>query len=152
MDLRLKIPPVVYGLVAVSIILFCDSYLPLYHVKFSYQHGCARALVAIGMVVAILGILTFVKLKTTVHPQHPEKASSLATEGVYKYSRNPMYLGILLNLLGIVFYFGAISSVVALWFFVFCMTKYQIVPEEVALQKKFGESYIHYLQNVRRWL
>lgn len=152
MDLRLKIPPVVYGLAAVAIIWLCNAFTPLYHVQFAYQNNFARALVVIGMAVALSGILTFVKLRTTIHPNHPNKTSSLATIGIYKYSRNPMYLGILLNLLGIVLYFGALSSIVAIWIFVSCMTKYQIVPEEVALQEKFGESYTHYLQNVRRWL
>ena len=105
-----------------------------------------------GAIAALLGVFVFIKLRTTVDPRCPEKAKKLVIIGIYKYSRNPMYIGILLIITGITVYFGALSSIFVIPLFVTYINNYQIAPEEVALQEKFGESYTHYAQNVRRWL
>ena len=152
MKLSLKIPPVAQGVVAILLILLFDRYAPLYHIKFIYQNIVAGSLIGIGAIVALAGIFAFIKLNTTVDPRYPEKTRELVIIGIYKYSRNPMYLGILLVITGIAVYFGALSSVFAVSLFVTFINKYQIVPEEVSLQEKFGESYTHYALNVRRWL
>ena len=152
MKLSLKIPPVAQGIVAILLIWLFDRYAPLYHIKFIYQNIVACVLVGIGAIVVLSGVFAFIKLSTTVDPRYPEKASELVIIGIYKYSRNPMYLGILLVITGIAVYSGALSSIFVVSSFVAFINKYQIVPEEVALQEKFGESYTHYNQNVRRWL
>ena len=152
MKLSLKIPPVAQGVVAIILIWLFDRYAPLYHIKFIYQNIVAGSLIGIGAIVALAGIFAFIKLNTTVDPRYPEKTRELVIIGIYKYSRNPMYLGILLVITGIAVYFGALSSVFAVSLFVTFINKYQIVPEEVSLQEKFGESYTHYALNVRRWL
>ncbi len=152
MKLSLKIPPVAQGIVAILLIWLFDRYAPLYHIKFIYQNIFACALIGIGAIAVLSGIFAFIKLSTTVDPRYPEKARELVIIGIYKYSRNPMYLGILLVITGIAVYFGALSSIFVVSSFVIFINKYQIVPEEVALQEKFSESYTHYAQNVRRWL
>lgn len=152
MKLSLKIPPVAQGIIAILLIWLFHRYAPLYQVKFIYQRIVACALVGMGAIATIAGIFAFIKLSTTVDPRYPQKASKLVIIGIYKYSRNPMYLGILLAISGIAVYFGALSSIIVVLSFVAFMNKYQIAPEEAALQEKFGESYTHYLRNVRRWL
>ena len=152
MKLSLKIPPVAQTIVAILLIWLLDRYAPIYHIKFIYQSIVAGTLIGIGAIVALSGVFAFIKLNTTVDPRYPEKASELVIIGIYKYSRNPMYLGILFVITGIAVYFGALSSVFVISPFVAFINKYQIVPEEVALQEKFSENYTRYAQNVRRWL
>ena len=152
MKLSLKIPPVAQTIVAILLIWLLDRYAPIYHIKVIYQSIVAGTLIGIGAIVALSGVFAFIKLNTTVDPRYPEKASELVIIGIYKYSRNPMYLGILFVITGIAVYFGALSSVFVISPFVAFINKYQIVPEEVALQEKFSENYTRYAQNVRRWL
>jgi protein-S-isoprenylcysteine O-methyltransferase Ste14 len=152
LKLSLKIPPVAQTIVAILLIWLLDRYAPIYHIKFIYQSIVAGTLIGIGAIVALSGVFAFIKLNTTVDPRYPEKASELVIIGIYKYSRNPMYLGILFVITGIAVYFGALSSVFVISPFVAFINKYQIVLEEVALQEKFSENYTRYAQNVRRWL
>ena len=152
LKLSLKIPPVAQGLFAILFIWLFNRYAPLYHIKFIYQKIIACVFIGTGAIVALSGVFAFIKLSTTVDPRCPKKASKLVIIGVYKYSRNPMYLGLLLIISGIAVYFGALSSIIVILLFVVFINKYQIVPEETALQEKFGESYTHYVQSVRRWL
>lgn len=152
MKLSLKIPPVVQGIVSILLFWLFDRYAPLHHIKFSCQNAVACALIGIGVIVTLSGVSVFTKLNTTVNPRYPEKAHELAVIGIYQYSRNPMYLGILLVLTGVAVYFGALSNVFVVSSFVIFISRYQIVPEEVVLHEKFGESYTYYAQNVRRWL
>jgi len=152
LKLSLKVPPVAQGAVAVLLIWLLARYVPIYHFEFIYQNIVVCVLIAVGLTVASAGIFSFIKLSTTVDPRDPGKTSKLVIIGIYQYSRNPMYLGILLVIVGVAVYFGALSSIIALAGFVGFINKYQIVPEEIALQNKFGESYSHYLRNVRRWL
>ncbi len=152
LNISLKVPPVAQGLVAILLIWLFDRYAPLYHIKIIYQNIIACAFIGLGAIVALSGVFAFIKLSTTVDPRCPEKASELVIIGIYKYSRNPMYLGILLIIIGFTVYLGAFSNIFVILLFVVFINKYQIVPEEVALQKKFGKSYTQYIQNVRRWL
>lgn len=152
MKLTLKIPPVAQGIVALFLIWLLDRYAPIYHIRFIYQNIVACVFTGAGIIVALLGVFAFIKLSTTVDPRCPEKANKLVAIDIYKYSRNPMYLGMLLIITGIVIYFGSLSSIFVIPLFVTYINKYQIVPEEVALKEKFGERYTHYSQNVRRWL
>lgn len=100
----------------------------------------------------LLCVFTFVKLKTTADPKQPNKTTKLVVIGLYKYSRNPMYLGLIIILTGIALYCGAISSFIVVLAFMIFITQYQIVPEELVLQQKFKKEYTEYLKNVRRWL
>lgn len=112
-----------------------------------------------GLVVALVGALIsgagareFKRAKTTVNPLHPERASAVVTSGIYRFTRNPMYVGIALVLLGWFVFLGSLSALVGLPLFVWYITRFQIRPEERALEAKFGAEYISYLESVRRWL
>jgi len=152
LKLSLKIPPLAQAAIAVFLIWLVDRHAPLYHIDFNYQNLVARVLIGTGLIIALSGVLTFRKLKTTVDPRIPEKAKKLVFTGIYKYTRNPMYLGLLLAITGVAVYSGAFSSLFVVFLFAAFINKYQIIPEEVALQEKFGDSYTHYTRNVRRWL
>jgi protein-S-isoprenylcysteine O-methyltransferase Ste14 len=96
--------------------------------------------------------LSFKKQDTTVNPLQPEKASSLVITGLFKYSRNPMYLGMLLLLLSLTAKFNVIGGLLITLGFLLFMTKFQIIPEERALESKFGEKFAQYKGQTRRWL
>ena len=108
--------------------------------------------VVVALVLVRSSIMSFIKQKTTVNPLNPEAATSLVSDGVFKLTRNPMYLAMALVVLAWGLYFVEVYSPVFLVAFVLFMTQFQIVPEERALDKVFGESYTQYKQKVRRWI
>jgi len=150
--LNLKIPPVALGLIALILMLLLNRWLPLYRLDFTLQAGLSVCTIGLGAWVALLAVIAFVRLGTTVDPRNPDKAGQLVVMGIYRYSRNPMYLGILLMLLGIAIYLGTLSAVIVVVFFAAHIDCYQIQPEEQALEAKFGSSYREYALRVRRWI
>ncbi|MEM7280753.1 MAG: isoprenylcysteine carboxylmethyltransferase family protein [Pseudomonadota bacterium] len=105
-----------------------------------------------GFSVMVLAVMQFKRHQTTVDPINPSDASSLVTAGIYQYTRNPMYLGMVLLLLGFGFFLGSvIATAVGLVFFVWYINTFQIAREEVALRGLFGEEYSSYCKSVRRW-
>jgi len=88
-----------------------------------------------------------------VNPTKPSDASSLVVQGIYRVSRNPMYLGVLLLLIAWGIYLEHLIVVFVLpAAFVIYMNKFQIEPEEQALQKLFGDDFASYKKKVRRWI
>ncbi|MFT6113601.1 MAG: protein-S-isoprenylcysteine O-methyltransferase Ste14 [Oleispira sp.] len=105
-----------------------------------------------GISLAILGVKEFLTQHTTLNPLDPTQSTSLVVSGIFQLTRNPMYLGMLVVLLGwgdFLDNFLAYSG--ALFFFVY-MTAFQIKPEEAVMLEKFGEPFKQYCQSVRRWL
>lgn len=109
-------------------------------------------LVAVGAVILIASVLKFSQEKTTINPLDPEQASELVISGLYRFTRNPMYLGLMLILLGYSLYLQNLAAFAGPIVFLFTITYLQIKPEEAALTKKFGQQYDDYRQQVRRWL
>lgn len=122
--------------------------------KFSNSWGVVLAISfgALGLIVALQGVSEFRKTNTTLDPRFPERTSSLVTTGVYQISRNPMYLGFLLILIGWAFYLSHGFTFVFLPAFVCYINRFQIRPEENYMQSKFGDDYKRYTMSVRRWL
>ena len=106
----------------------------------------------VGLSFAGAGIINFLRARTTANPLHPGGASSLVTSGVYRVTRNPMYLGFLFALLAWGLYLGSLPALVLVLGYPLYMTRFQIVPEERALQEIFGEDFEDYKGRVRRWL
>jgi protein-S-isoprenylcysteine O-methyltransferase Ste14 len=107
---------------------------------------------AAGVAVAVAGVISFRRAETTVNPLKPESATSLVSTGVFAVTRNPMYLGLLLALVGWAMYLAApvpLIGPVGFWLYI---DRFQIVPEERALKKLFGNHFDEYAANVRRWL
>lgn len=104
-----------------------------------------------AVLIAFVSLFQFVKFKTSIDPLHPGKASRLITTGLYSYSRNPMYLALLLLLLAWGLWLGNAFNTLLAAGFVYFINAYQILPEEEALLKKFGKDYQKYCLAVRRW-
>ena len=107
---------------------------------------------AAGTVIALAGVVEFVRRKTTVNPVTPGAAAVIVTSGIYRFSRNPMYLGLLLVLMGWAVWLSNLMAFALLPFFVLYMNRFQIEPEERALSAKFGRAFIDYMGSVRRWI
>lgn len=152
MKLSLKIPPLALGIISALLIWLIDRKMPLYQAEFVCQNIMAGVISCAGLIVSLAGILAFKKRKTTIDPRYPAKANKLVINGIYKYSRNPMYLGMLLAIVGFVIFLGSLPGILIIILFVIFITRYQIQPEEIALQNKFGDVYIDYTKHVRRWL
>ncbi len=106
----------------------------------------------VGFALIIAGAATFISAKTTVNPFTPELATSMVTSGIYRLSRNPMYVGILLILAAWAVYLANITSAFWLPLFVGYMNRFQIIPEERAMRALFGKEFEDYAKQVRRWL
>ncbi len=119
---------------------------------FGLRLGTALVFVAIGQSISISGILLFRRAGTTVNPFKPGATSSLVTTGIYRFTRNPMYIGLLLTLLGWVAFLSSPSALFYLAVFVLYMNRFQIEPEERVLSSLFGADYAAYQTRVRRWL
>ena len=104
-----------------------------------------------GGALALAGVWAFARSRTTVNPLAPQRARALVTGGVYRYTRNPMYLGMLLALAGWAVWLGNAAALLALPLFVAVLNTLQIRPEEAALRARFGADYARYAQRVRRW-
>ena len=112
----------------------------------------ALVLGATGIVVALAGIASFRRARTTVNPLKPETSAALVSTGVYSMTRNPMYLGMLLGLIAWAVYLCSIWSLLGPMLFVLYITRFQIVPEERVLGELFGASFAGYKNRVRRWI
>lgn len=144
-------PPVVALTVAVANWLLARA-LPVWAFPFPGHTTLAVVLAVTGVLLGLAGILQFREARTTVHPEHPEKASALVTGGVYRFSRNPMYLGTLLVLAGWAVQLAHPAALVLLPCFVAFLDRFQIGPEERALRANFGDAFEAYARQVRRWL
>ena len=104
------------------------------------------------MACAIPSFRLFAKHKTTISPFTPSETSALVTDGMYRYSRNPMYLGLVFLTIAATIFFGTWLGVVIVVAFIFLLNFLQIIPEEEALHDIFGEEYVEYSKKVRRWI
>jgi len=117
-----------------------------------WRWGVAAVLAALAFALAISGLVAFGRAGTTHNPVHIDKASALVTGGVYRFTRNPMYLGLTTLLTALAFAYSAPLTLLGPILFVPLITRLQIVPEERMLREKFGSAYEGYCARVRRWL
>ncbi len=150
MRLRNKIPPPIVTLTFILLSFWLANYLP--KLAFNYQGLLSLIMTLIGLTIIVIGVKTFHKSDTTVNPLNPSEASHLVTHGVFSYTRNPMYLGMVIILLGVSIYNGVYIGIIILPCFIFYITEFQIKPEEEAMEEIFPEDYTDYLKRVRRWL
>lgn len=150
--LELKIPPVPLAVVFAAAMFGLSWLTPSAHFVATGNQVVAPALAVLGAGVALAGVVRFRANKTTVNPLTPTASSMIVSDGVYRFSRNPMYLGFLLALTGWAVYLSNAFAALLLPAFVAYMNRFQIKPEEQALLAKFGPRYAQYLATVRRWL
>lgn len=150
--LQLKFPPVAVALLFVGLIWLVARILPGPTCSGAACTVFAGVLVGLGGAIAVGGVWQFRRARTTVHPLRPETATSLVTDGIYRYTRNPMYLGLLLALFGWAILLGQPAALLLAAGYVPVMNHLQIVPEENALRTRFGAAFNDYQSRVRRWL
>ena len=150
--LELKVPPVGVVLVMAGLMWFVAGIVPALEFVFPAREFVAVIFVVAGLVTGAMGIVSFVRAKTTVNPMKPDSASSLVVSGLYVRSRNPMYLGLLLILVGWGWYLSNALAFLLLPGFILYMNRFQIEPEERALASLFGQDFVAYKSRVRRWL
>lgn len=150
--LELKIPPPVIALVAGFAMWLTTHTAPFLALELPGRLVICSALVVAGCVIDISGLLAFLKAKTTINPLRPDTSSHMVNVGIYRYSRNPMYFGLLLVLSGWAIYLSHALPFLFLPLFVAYLNRFQIVPEERVLSASFGPEYLAYRQSVRRWI
>ncbi len=148
--LELKIPPLLVALIFGVFIWAMPN--PYKIDNPTVTNGFSGILFLIGSSISILGVWEFRKQKTTVNPMNPQDSNSLVIKGIYKFTRNPMYLGFLLWLLSYGLFIGNGLLLLPIIGFVFYINQFQILPEERILEQKFGENFQIYKKSVRRWL
>lgn len=149
--MELKVPPVVVFLCFGLMMYLFAEFLPIGYFEFYGRMLLAKILVGAGIVIVMLALIQFKISKTTVDPTKPDKASNLVVGGIYKFSRNPMYLAMLLFLLALGVFLGNAFNILVAAGFVSYMNRFQIIPEEQILKEKFGRSYMAYCSLTRRW-
>ncbi|WP_371193700.1 isoprenylcysteine carboxylmethyltransferase family protein [Glaciecola sp. SC05] len=149
---ELKIPPVIVFIAALFAVWLSDKMFPMSGLLSGMNVYIALVFIILGLFSGVAGLVSFKLAKTTVNPLKLDKASALVDSGMYRFSRNPMYLGMLFIILGLIVRLEQPYSLVWAVLFIAFMTKFQILPEERALSLIFGESYSHYKRRVRRWL
>jgi protein-S-isoprenylcysteine O-methyltransferase Ste14 len=151
-SLELKIPPVGVFLLFATVMWLIPFQIPLIDFFFSFRLPISLILIMAGGVFAIPGIFAFLRGQTTLNPIKPEATSTIIKYGVYRFSRNPMYVGLLFVLIAWAVWLYNLPAFLFLPAFVLYMNRFQILPEERALQSKFGSEFNAYMMSVRRWL
>lgn len=150
--LELRIPPVAVTLVTAAAMWAVARAVPSWSVSLSSRTWLAGALALAGLAIALAGVREFRRARTTLHPQKPGASASVVRSGIYRYSRNPMYLGMLLVLVAWAAWLGNAASLLLAASFVPYISRFQIQPEERALRQNFGQAYASYVRETRRWL
>jgi protein-S-isoprenylcysteine O-methyltransferase Ste14 len=147
-----RIPPPVVGLLVAAAMWSVAGVGPRLPLAPGPAVWVVAVLVAAGVGIALAGVVAFRAARTTVNPLRPERTSALVTGGVYRITRNPMYVGMALVLAAWAVRLSAVLPFVGVVAFVGFMTRFQIVPEERVLARLFADEYATYAARVRRWL
>jgi protein-S-isoprenylcysteine O-methyltransferase Ste14 len=148
--LELKIPPPLVALF-LAILMWLTPALAI-AVPLGLRLGVALALLCLGLTISVSGVVAFRRARTTVNPIKASSASALVSSGVYRFTRNPMYLGLSLALFAWAVLLSNPLALLLLPFYVLYINRFQIIPEERVLASLFGTEYSAYKERVRRWL
>ncbi len=150
--MKSRIPPPVILLIFGFAMWLVARNATIYLFSIPYPAIVAAIVAAAGFACAVAGVREFSMAGTTVNPHKVTKATALVTQGVYRYTRNPMYVGLFLVLLAWTLWLGVSANFVLLALFIVAITELQIKPEETALLALFGDEYRQYCSHVRRWV
>ena len=145
-----KIPPPLVTLVFGMSIYFSREMFPAIEIQYSLYLGIF--LLLSGFFILVSAVRLFRKDETTVNPLSPEQATKLVTDGIFKYSRNPMYLGMAVVLSSIAVFFNLLGGIILIALFCAYITKFQIIPEERAMRDLFSDDFDKYIKETRRWV
>lgn len=149
--LEIKVPPLALVFLFGALMWLVSAYSVL-TIALPWRSAFALIFCTVGLAIVLVGVLTFRRAKTTVNPLKPETTTAMVTSGIYRFTRNPMYLGFLFVLAGWAIYLSNLLAFALLPLFVWYMNRFQILPEERALGAKFSHAFTAYKCSVRRWL
>lgn len=150
--LELKLPPAFLVLIFMLAMWGLDHLLPQLKLSWELHEWVSRLIFLVAITCIVSGVVSFKRARTTVNPTQPEKATSVVTTGIYRLTRNPMYLGFLIMILAMAVKLANPITWVMMPLFIIYMNQFQIKPEERALSELFGDEYIQYRKKVRRWI
>lgn len=150
--LELLVPPPLVALFAAGLMYLLDALLAIGHFSFVQQQDVAIAIAILGGMLLLWALAAFINARTTVNPLKPYYASQLLTDGVFAFSRNPVYLADTVLLVAWLVWLGNLLAAPAVLLFMAYITAFQIIPEERILLKMFGDRYRDYCRKTRRWL
>lgn len=150
--LELKLPPPVVALLVAAAMWWLAPLGPHVDSAGTLRPWLAMGLVVVGAGFDMTGLVAFLRRHTTINPLRPANASALVTSGIYRITRNPMYVGLVCFLTAWAVWLGAWLAFAGPVVFVLYITRFQIQPEERVLTTLFGEAYTAYTRRVRRWI
>lgn len=150
--LELRVPPVLVWIVCAAAMWVWDLAVPDPRLRVPGHLVVAGVLVVVAAWLGIAGIAEFRRHRTTVHPMRPDHTAQVVSSGVYRLTRNPMYLAMAILLVAVVVARANPISGFGVVAFVAYLTRFQVLPEERMLAVKFGSAYTSYRSRVRRWL
>lgn len=150
--LEKRIPPLLLVIIFGLAMWGLAAFSPPLGIDGAILNVIAVAVFVLGTLFPVAGVVAFRQAQTTVDPRTPEASSTLVSSGVYRYSRNPMYVGFAFWLLAWAIFLGSGWAFLGVVGFVMYMNRFQIAPEERALRELFGDTFRDYEQRVRRWL
>lgn len=150
--LELKVIPVIVFAVCAALMLLFAWLWPQLAFDFSGRLGLVLALIITGLSAISFSVYTFSRANTSKSPDRPESASHLVTWGIYRFTRNPMYLGGALNALAMALLIGNYSAFLFVALFIGYINRFQIKPEERILEQKFAQDFSDYIRRTRRWI
>lgn len=151
-SLELKIPPLALTAIALLLILAVGLLRPMASLAFAGHPVAAAVVAGLGLVVMLGAAAQFRLRRTTLDPRAPGKARHFVATGLYRISRNPMYLGMALMVLGAALWASEPISYLLVALFCAYLTEFQIKPEERILEASFGSEYLAFKAKVRRWI
>ena len=151
-NLELRLPPPFVALATILLMWLLSQLFPRTDALGSSRIPVATGLAILGIAFAVSGATQFKRVQTTLNPRRPEEASILVTNGVYRITRNPMYVGLMIILLGWAAFLASPVSLGGVVAFIAYINRFQIMPEERILLEKFGDEYRKYLASPRRWI
>jgi protein-S-isoprenylcysteine O-methyltransferase Ste14 len=151
-SLELKIPPLVIVAILTIAMWGISMVTPLLVISTLYHVYAVIALALLGGMFTIAGVISFRQAKTTINPMKPESTSSLVSAGIYKVTRNPMYVGMLFLLMAWAAFLSSPGALISPLAFFLYIDRFQIAPEEIVLLGIFGNEYSDYQTRVHRWL
>lgn len=150
--LELKIPPGVVALLTGGLMWVTKTVTPPLAFDFPGRWLGAAVLFGLGAASAGWGVAAFRRAQTTMSPTAPERVAALVTTGIYRWTRNPMYAGLVLAAAGWALGLGNAAAFVGVPALAAYLQRFQIRPEERVLAARFGADYAAYCARVRRWV
>ena len=151
-ELKLKIPPAVLFLLCVVLMWLTDRWLSFEPLVLLIPDWVYSLFLSIGGLTILLGIIEFRRKSTTINPHKPQDTTAFVKSGIYRLTRNPMYLGMVLILCAAVVRLENMLTILFIPIFIWYMNELQIKPEEEVMEQKFGDEFLEYKKKVRRWL